>query len=70
MCLFLIGIIASGAVGASLNAIGGKALKLVGDVLLNGLASAVGITASVVAYYDLRLAKEGIDTERVASVFD
>jgi hypothetical protein len=70
VCVFLIAAMAGGMVGVSLNAIGGQALKLVGDVLLGGVGSAIGTVASAVAYYELRVAKEGIDTERVAAVFE
>lgn len=38
--------------------------------LLGGLASAYGSTAHAVQFNDLRVSKEGIGTDRIASVFD
>jgi len=39
-------------------------------VLWTGVVAAASTIAAVVAYYELRVAKEGIDVEQVAAVFE
>ena len=56
--------------GASLNAMGGTTLKLIGEALWSGAWSVFFAIAAAVTYHDLRVIKEGIDVEQVASVFD
>jgi hypothetical protein len=70
ICLGILNAVGSGMLGASLNAMGGENLKLVGDVLWSGVFGAASTIAAVVAYYELRVAKEGIDVEQVAAVFE
>jgi hypothetical protein len=70
ICLALLNSMGGGMLGASLNAIGGESLKLVGDVLWSGVFGAASAIAAAVAYYELRAAKEGIDVEQVAAVFE
>jgi hypothetical protein len=43
---------------------------LIGEAIWQGFAQAFGSVIIVVAYHDLRAAKEGIDIERIAAVFD
>jgi len=62
--------VASQTIEASLTAIGGTPLALVGDVLWNGVWGAFYAIAVVVTYHDLRAAKEGIDIDQIAAVFD
>jgi hypothetical protein len=70
LLLFIALMVVSGALGASLSAMGGTPLKLVGDVLWSGVWGAVCTVAVAVTYHDLRVLKEGIDVEQVAAVFD
>jgi MFS family permease len=57
-------------VGLVSTAIGGTALAFVGELIWNGVWGAFYAIAAVVAYHDLRVAKEGVDTEQIAAVFD
>jgi hypothetical protein len=57
-------------VGLVSTAIGGKTLAFVGELVWNGVWGAFYAIAAVVAYHDLRVAKEGVDTEQIAAVFD
>jgi MFS family permease len=72
--LMLLLIIASAVAGptitVSLTAIGGTPLALIGDVLWNGVWGAFYAISVVVTYHDLRVAKEGIDIDQIAAVFD
>jgi hypothetical protein len=72
--LMLLLIIASGVasqtITVALTAIGGEPLALIGDVLWNGVWGAFYAISVVVTYHDLRVAKEGIDIEQIAAVFD
>lgn len=45
-------------------------LSLVGTLIWNGIWGAFYAIAVVVTYHDLRVAKEGINIEQIASVFD
>jgi hypothetical protein len=62
--------VAGGTIQAAFTAIGGTPLALVGDVLWNGVWGAFYAIAVVVTYHDLRAAKEGIDIDQIAAVFD
>jgi hypothetical protein len=53
-----------------LNSIGGKILAFIGELVWNGVWGAFYAIAAVVAYHDLRVAKEGVDIEQIAAVFD
>jgi hypothetical protein len=68
--LFLINGIASQIITATLTAIGGTPLALVGELLWNGVWGAFYAISVVVTYYDLRAAKEGVDIDQIASAFD
>lgn len=52
------------------NALVGVPGSLIAQTVWQGFAQAFGSVIVVVAYHDLRAAKEGIDIERIASVFD
>jgi hypothetical protein len=67
--LALGGAIVSGVLEAVLGMFGG-ALTLIGGLLWNGIWGAFYAIAAVVTYHDLRVAKEGTDTEQIAAVFD
>ena len=68
--LFLASAIAGQTITAAFTAIGGTPLGLVGDVLWNGAWGAFYAISVVVTYHDLRAAKEGIDIDQIAAVFD
>jgi hypothetical protein len=70
VALIAAGAIASSTISAAFNAIGGTPLALIGDVLWNGAWGAFNAIAVVVTYHDLRAAKEGIDIDQIAAVFD
>lgn len=70
---FLVAIIigiGSKVVGAIGLLIGGVGFSLVLDLIWGAVAGAFNAIMVVVAYHDLRVAKEGIDTDQIASVFD
>ena len=68
--MIIISAVAGGTIQAAFTAIGGTPLALVGDVLWNGVWGAFYAIAVVVTYHDLRAAKEGIDIDQIAAVFD
>jgi hypothetical protein len=56
---------------AAVLALAGSSIVLiVGMFFWNTLARAIESIVAVVAYHDLRVAKEGVDIEHIASVFD
>jgi MFS family permease len=70
---FLVAIVV--AIGSSLagaigSLIGGSVLSLLFNLIWGALAGAFNAIMVVVAYHDLRVAKEGVDTDKIASVFD
>jgi len=68
--LTVLGLIGSGVVTSSFAAIGGQVLAAIGELVWNGIWGAFYAIAVVVTYHDLRVAKEGIDIDQIASVFD
>jgi hypothetical protein len=68
--LIIISAVASQTISAAFTAIGGTPLALVGDVIWNGVWGAFYAISVVVTYHDLRTAKEGIDIDQIAAVFD
>src|SRR5215831_13275051 len=68
--MIIISAVAGGTIQAAFTAMGGTPLALVGDVLWNGVWGAFYAIAVVVTYHDLRAAKEGIDINQIAAVFD
>lgn len=50
--------------------LGGTGLSLLVNLLWGALAGAFNAIMVVVAYHDLRVVKEGVDTDKIASVFD
>jgi glycerophosphoryl diester phosphodiesterase family protein len=67
-------IIVAGIVGAIIVALlkltGSWVLMTLGTLVWNGAWGAFYAIFGVVTYHDLRVAKEGVDTEQIASVFD
>lgn len=68
--LIMVSGIASQTISLALTAMGGAMLGVIGEVLWNGVWGAFYAIAVVVTYHDLRVAKEGIDIEQIAAVFD
>jgi hypothetical protein len=68
--MIIISAVAGGTIQAAFTAMGGTPLALVGDVLWNGVWGAFYAIAVVVTYHDLRAAKEGVDIDQIAAVFD
>jgi hypothetical protein len=62
----MIGSAIIGAIGHLTGAVVGFVLKLI----WGALAGAFNAIMVVVSYHDLRVAKEGVDTDKIASVFD
>ena len=62
--------IASQTITASFTVMGGAMLGLVGTLISGAISGAVTAIFVVVAYYELRVAKEGIDIDEIAAVFD
>ena len=70
LLLFLISGIISPTLAVALSAMGGETLVMIGNLIWSGIWGAFYAIAAVVAYHDLRAAKEGIDIEQIAAVFD
>ncbi len=70
LVLIVVSALVSPLIDLVLNAIGGKTLALIGELIWNGVWGAFYGIAAVVAYHDLRVAKEGVDIEQIAAVFD
>jgi len=71
MILMIIASLVGGrVVGASSAAIGGTVFSIIASVLWNGVLGAFYAIAVVVTYHDLRVAKEGVQTEDLARVFE
>ena len=68
--LLLINGVAGSTITAALTAMGGSPLAMIGSVLWGGAFGAFSAIAVVVTYHDLRAAKEGIDIDQIAAVFD
>jgi hypothetical protein len=48
----------------------GNVAELVGHVIVNGGWGVVSAVLAVVIYHDLRIAKEGVDTDEIAAVIE
>jgi hypothetical protein len=70
LVLIVVTALVSPLIDLVLNTIGGKTLALIGELIWNGIWGAFYAIAAVVAYHDLRVAKEGVDIEQIAAVFD
>jgi hypothetical protein len=69
--VLMIGIGIGSTILAAVLALAGSSIVLiVGMFFWNTLARAIESIVAVVAYHDLRVAKEGVDIEHIASVFD
>lgn len=68
--LYVVNMVVQGVVQFSLLALGGQAVSAIGVFLWSVLASAFGSIVIAVVYHDLRVAREGIDVDRIAAVFE
>jgi len=65
----IITLIVNGLIGG-LTAMTGVTVGLVAHLLWSALIGAFSAILGVVTYHDLRVAKEGVDTDQIAAVFD
>jgi hypothetical protein len=70
LVLYLVSAIVGYILTSVLTAVGGTVLAVIATLLWNGVWGAFFAIFVVVTYYELRVAKEGIDIEQIASVFD
>lgn len=70
LLLVLLSVIVAGLLQLVLMQVGSTILVLLGTLLWGALWTAYYSIAVVMTYHDLRVAKEGIDIEQIASVFD
>jgi len=70
LLLVIISAVVSPLIEFGLAAVAGSTLALVGSLIWNGVWGAFYAISVVVTYHDLRVAKEGIDIEQIAAVFD
>jgi hypothetical protein len=70
LLLYLVSAIVAYILTSVVGAIGGSILALIATLIWNGIWGAFFAIFVVVTYYELRSAKEGIDLEQIASVFD
>jgi len=68
--LSIVSIIVSQLVELALAPFGNIVLSMLGTLIWSALWGAYYAIAVVVTYHDLRVAKEGIDIEQIAAVFD
>jgi uncharacterized membrane protein len=66
----LIAIVGSVVVSAVLTAVGGVTATIIGRFIWQAVTGAFGAVVAAVVYHDLRVAREGIDVDRMAAVFD
>jgi hypothetical protein len=68
--LFLVAAVIGGVGAALLRLSGSTVLVTLGTLAWTGVWGAFHAVLVVVTYHDLRVAKEGVDTNQIASVFD
>jgi hypothetical protein len=68
LLLFAANFVVTILLDAVLGAVGG--VSFIGGLIWNGIWGAYYAIAAVVTYHELRVAKEGIDIEQIATVFD
>jgi hypothetical protein len=69
LLLFLINVISRAILAAILHAIGGAWFEGIGLWVWSALIIAFGAIMTTIIYHDLRVAKEGVNTEQIAAVF-
>ncbi len=70
LLLFAVNIIVSQILEVVIVLVGSDILSILARLLWAALYGAYNAIAVVMTYHDLRVAKEGIDIEQIASVFD
>jgi len=70
LLIVILGVIGERVFSGLGNAFAGIPGLLIAQTVWQGFAQAIASVIVVVVYHDLRAAKEGIDIERIASVFD
>jgi hypothetical protein len=70
LLLFVVAAVIGAVITALLRLMGSFVLVTLGTLVWTGAWSAFYATIVVVTYHDLRVAKEGVDTDQIASVFD
>jgi len=70
LLLFVINIVVSQIIEVVVLLVGSDILSILARLLWGALYGAYNAIAVVMTYHDLRVAKEGIDIEQIASVFD
>jgi uncharacterized membrane protein len=70
LLLIIVAAIVGGIIVALLGLTGSSVLATLGTLVWNGVWGAFYAIFGVVTYHDLRVAKEGVDTDQIASVFD
>jgi hypothetical protein len=68
--LTIISVIIDDVLTGSLAAAAGDSLGLLANLIWNALVGSFSATLGVVTYHDLRVAKEGVDTDQIAAVFE
>jgi hypothetical protein len=66
----LLGMVVGGCAGVLFRGVTGPLQTLLVSVIPNAIAGSLAAVFQGVAYYQLRVAKEGIDIEQLAAVFD
>jgi hypothetical protein len=68
--IFVVLVVIGGLIGFFGARIGGMTMVTILQYPLEAIAGAFNAVALGVLYYQLRVAKEGVDIEKIASVFD
>ena len=58
------------ALSGILVAVGGRLVASIGEVAFDAVATSFELVVFAVAYHDLRVAREGLDIEQIAGLFD
>jgi hypothetical protein len=66
----IMGGLLTGALAGLSRVVGGPVLALILRLAWSAIVGAFGAILAVVVYHDLRVAKEGVDTDQIAAVFD
>ncbi len=66
----MVGGIAQSMLQGAAAGIGGPVISVLVTLLWGAVYGAFSAVFAVVTYHDLRVAKEGVDTDQIASVFD
>ena len=70
LAILLVGTIAQSMLQNAASGIGKPVISVLVTLLWSAVYGAFSAVLAVVTYHDLRVAKEGVDTDQIASVFD